>query len=179
MRLFTALAIPEVIHQQLLGLQSGVVGAHWRPAENFHITLQFFGDVEEQNILTLEQALQEIPVPELNLQICKLGHFGKNQPFALWAGVAGATDKDQQQLFKLASACRSAASKSGLKLQHRKYHPHLTLAYCKNTRSEDVAQYFIANQDYQPLPISSNSFQLYASSLGNGPARYQVLRQFD
>jgi 2'-5' RNA ligase len=44
-RLFAALPVPEDLWEGLAALQDGLPGASWRPEENFHITLRFFGDL--------------------------------------------------------------------------------------------------------------------------------------
>lgn len=178
MRLFAALAVPDQVSEQLLRLQSGVQGANWRPQENFHITLCFYGDADEQMALHLEEALDEITIPSMDLLICGLGSFGKKKPFALWAGVDGQTETDREKLFALADQCSKAGIKAGINLEHRNYQPHLTLAYCKNMSSNAAAQYFAAYDGYLPMKLSTSKFQLYSSVLGKGASRYQVQREF-
>jgi len=179
MRLFAALTVPDQVSTQLLRLQSGVQGAKWRPQENFHITLSFYGDVDEQMAGSLEEALAQIIVPEMDLRISGLGSFGKKKPFALWAGVDGQTVTDREKLFSLANDCAQAAINFGINLEQRNYKPHLTLAYCKNMTANAAADYFAANDGYLPMEFSSNKFSLYSSVLGKNFSRYQVLTEFD
>ncbi|MBL4616829.1 MAG: RNA 2',3'-cyclic phosphodiesterase [Robiginitomaculum sp.] len=179
MRLFAALAVPDQVSEQLLRLQSGVQGAKWRPQENFHITLSFYGDVDEQMAFHLEEALGEITIPAMDLQVSGLGSFGKKKPFALWAGVDGQTVTDREKLFSLADQCAKAGIKAGINLEHRNYQPHLTLAYCRNMTAKAAAQYFAANDGYLPMKLSTDKFSLYCSVLGKNFSRYQVLTEFD
>ncbi len=59
-RLFAAIAIPDDIAERLLALQKGVPGAKWRPRENLHLTLRFFGDVAEPVADEIDAALDEV-----------------------------------------------------------------------------------------------------------------------
>ncbi|PHR57355.1 MAG: RNA 2',3'-cyclic phosphodiesterase [Robiginitomaculum sp.] len=178
MRLFSAFHIPESLHQAVLRLQAGLPGAHWRPEENFHVTLQFYGDVEPVAIHDLGLALQEIIVPQVELVITGLGHFGGKKPFAVWAGITGASRQDDQQLYQLADDCRQAAKRAGIDAPTRKYMPHLTLAYCKGTTATEVARYFEEFDGYEALRFQTDQFHLFSSHLGKGPARYQVESSF-
>ncbi len=178
MRLFSAIHIPELLHQAVSRLQAGLPGAHWRPEENFHVTLQFYGDVEPVAAHDLRLALQDVMVPQLELVITGLGHFGGKKPFAVWAGIAGASPQENQQLHKLADDCHQAAKRAGIDAPRRKYTPHLTLAYCKGTTSTDVAQYFEEFEGYEAIRFQTDQFHLFSSHLGKGPAGYQVESSF-
>ena len=56
-RLFAALPVPEEIADELSALQSGVPDARWVPAENFHVTLCFAGEVQGATMRDLEEEL--------------------------------------------------------------------------------------------------------------------------
>ena len=61
LRLFAALPVPADVTQQLTPLQNNLSGASWRPIENFHITLRFFGDVSRDLAYELDREIAEIP----------------------------------------------------------------------------------------------------------------------
>ena len=48
LRLFTALPIPFDVAETLSRRQSGLPGARWRTAEQLHVTLAFYGEVDER-----------------------------------------------------------------------------------------------------------------------------------
>ena len=50
LRLFAALALPAPIAEQVLELQKGMRGIDWRPRENLHLTLRFFGELSLEEI---------------------------------------------------------------------------------------------------------------------------------
>ena len=47
LRLFVAIPVPEEIGLRLVPLQRDLNGASWRLPENFHLTLRFFGEIDE------------------------------------------------------------------------------------------------------------------------------------
>src|ERR1700748_2463412 len=86
-RLFIALPVPEEIADELTTLQSGVPDARWVPAENFHVTLCFAGEVQGGALRDLEEELSDIagpPFPVAGVEQCSSG----KQPRALVALVA-------------------------------------------------------------------------------------------
>ena len=47
-RIFTGLEVPERVAQSLSILRGGLPGARWIDPENYHLTLRFIGDVDDQ-----------------------------------------------------------------------------------------------------------------------------------
>jgi RNA 2',3'-cyclic 3'-phosphodiesterase len=46
-RLFTGVEIPPDVGQALASLRGGLPGARWIDPENYHLTLRFIGDVDD------------------------------------------------------------------------------------------------------------------------------------
>ncbi len=168
MRLFAALPVPDEIAEPLLGLQHGVPGARWRPRENFHITLCFFGDVSDPAIAKeLDEELSRINAPALHLELGEIGVFGGREPRALWIGFA-----QNPALEELADACKQAAQRLGIKIGRKSYLPHITLAYCRGTLDVDAARFMERTAGFIAPEFEVDSFALYRSHLGTDPARY-------
>ena len=47
-RLFTALSVPDDVAEALARRQTGLPGASWRTADQLHITLAFYGEIDER-----------------------------------------------------------------------------------------------------------------------------------
>lgn len=168
MRLFAALPIPDTIGHVLRGVQHGVPGAHWRPVENFHITLCFYGEIADPLMIAeLEDELSRIEAPALCLRLDQAGVFGGKEPRALWMGIA-----DNPALKALAEDTRRAAQRLGLKMEHKRYIPHITLAYCRGTTDADAARYLERLSGLCTPEFEVSHFTLYRSKLGTGPAHY-------
>lgn len=167
LRLFAALDVPASVHAQLTRLQRGVDGAAWRPPENFHVTLAFFGDVDEPDAEALDRELVTISAPGFALSLRGAGWFGGARPSSLWLGVEGA-----QALPRLARECERAAKRAGVFHEARKYTPHVTLAYCKGTSEAQAIRFTQQNAlvDIGPIPITA--FHLYSSWPGKRFTQY-------
>lgn len=166
-RLFAALPVPNDIADTLIPLQRGLNGASWRPRENFHVTLRFFGEVSHQMAEELDRDIAEIPVTPITLTLRGCGFFGKRAPRAVWARVM-----ENDALTNLSNACERIARRHGLKAEKRPYRPHITLAYCHGTLPEDALDFESKNIGFKAGPWTTDRFHLYSSHFGNGPSRY-------
>lgn len=166
-RLFAALPVPFKIAQSLTPLQRGLNGASWRPAENFHITLRFFGDVSHELARELDQDIADIPVQPIQLNLRGCGSFGKREPRAVWAKVS-----ESLALSKLSGACERIARRHGLPAEKRPYRPHITLAYCHGTTPEEAGEFEARHVSFSAGPWTADRFHLYSSHMGRGPSRY-------
>ncbi len=166
-RLFVAIEIPGHIKDQLSALQAGVPGARWRPAENFHLTLRFIGEVDRHQERDIKASLAQVEVPAFDLKLEGTGQFGKDRPHTLWLGVA-----QNPALLHLASKVETAVQRAGLEPERRKYSPHVTLAYLKNPSVIDLNSYIADHAAFTSEPFSVNEFILYQSRMGKGGSHY-------
>ncbi|SFX90134.1 RNA 2',3'-cyclic phosphodiesterase [Streptomyces atratus] len=130
LRLFVAVLPPapaaEELRRAVAPLHALPEAGHlrWTGVPDWHFTLAFLGPVDEQLLPELEERLARAahrtdPFP---LRIHGAGRFGGR---ALWVGAAGALDT----LRLLAERADAAARRTGIPMdEHRRYHPHLTLA---------------------------------------------------
>lgn len=167
-RLFSALEMPAHTHEQLRAVQTDLPGAKWRPTANFHITLQFFGDVSHDQALDLDSQLAELAAGNLELSIEGVGWFGRKAPTAVWARVS-----EDESLRALASDCQHIARRLGLQIDKHPYTPHVTLAYLHDTPLETAQDWCEHHRGLTIRQISFGSFHLFASHMGGGrPSRY-------
>jgi RNA 2',3'-cyclic 3'-phosphodiesterase len=91
------------------------------PADRWHITLAFLGEVAEERVVEIEGALDTLPPPgKITLRLAGGGHF---QQRALWAGVHG----DATALCDLHDRLAEV-----LDLEPGPLTPHLTVAYARD-----------------------------------------------
>ena len=173
-RLFAALPIPADIGQGLVRRQQGLADARWSPAENFHITLRFAGDIDEAAAEDLDSALSHVVGEPLDIVLSGVGAFGEGREIhAIWAGVV-----ENPALRHLAEACESAARRAGLRPDTRLYHPHVTLAYLRRPDPMAVAGWIQANNLLQSPGFRVEGFGLYASRATKSGSRYQLERYY-
>lgn len=171
MILFAAIAIPRGLSRDLERIQKGVSGARWRDPDSFHITLAYFGEVDDNRAEELDRRLADRAFPSFDLTLKGFGHFGKAQPHQLWAGV-----EDPTHLAGLNAHCRSAARGAGIAMERRVFRPHLTLAYLAET--VDIERLIKFEQRQAKLiskPFLVDEFQLWSSHRRKtGPNVYRM-----
>ncbi|HEY0053371.1 MAG TPA: RNA 2',3'-cyclic phosphodiesterase [Caulobacteraceae bacterium] len=173
-RLFAALAVPDDIAAELAPRQTGLPGARWSPPENLHLTLRFFGDLDERAAEDLDIELARIDVPAFELQLSGAGSFGDDRRArAVWAGL-----KPSEPLARLAAKCETAARRAGLEPSHRAYSPHVTLAYVQRAEPGRVASWTALNAMLSSRPFRVERFGLYSSVLGAAGPHYEIERSY-
>jgi 2'-5' RNA ligase len=148
--------------------------SRWRPTEAFHITLRFFGEVNEPVAADLDDVLAALRMTPFEAALEGAGAFGEGDEVrALWAGVAPC-----EPLARLAAKCETAARKVGLKPEGRVYRPHVTLAYLKGGPSARAAAWVAEHNLLKSPPWTARSFALYSSRLGPAGSRYTLEREY-
>ena len=173
-RLFAALPVPYDIAQPLLRRQQGIPRARWSPEENLHITLRFFGEVNEAVADELDLALGAITVPPFDLELQGVDAFGEGEAVrSVFARVTPCAGLD-----RLAAKCETAARKVGLAPELRNYRPHVTLAYLKRSPPDRVAAWLIGHNLLHSPPWRADHFALYSSWSGPDGSQYEVERVY-
>ena len=172
LRLFAALPLPEDVADRVIALQAKLPGAHWRPRENLHLTLCFYGDVNEPQAEELDTLLAEFSERHapFGLSLRAAGTFGGAEPHGLWIGV-----EKNEALERLATACAKAGRELGLKIEARKYAPHVTLAYLRGAELGAVQTYVSRLGLFSSRTFRVEGFSMYSSSLRkSGPSLYRA-----
>lgn len=165
-RLFTAIALPPDLADQLASLAMPLPGARWIAPEDMHITLRFAGDIDNLAAREFHAALASIDEPAFTLRLSGFGAFGGQQPKTLWAGVA-----ESPWLDALARANDRAARSAALAHSKHPFKPHVTLARLKGTRPDTVARALEQLGAFESRPFSVEEFLLMSSKpkVGGGP----------
>lgn len=98
-------------------------GVRWTPAENWHVTLAFYGDVGEGRAEVLAEHVAGLAAEgaPFDLELAGAGVFAHR---TLWAGVGG----DVEPVHGLVAGCRDAGEAVGARQDDRvRSRPHLTL----------------------------------------------------
>jgi RNA 2',3'-cyclic 3'-phosphodiesterase len=172
LRLFTALSLPNPIADRLLDMQRGVGGARWRPRDNLHLTLCFYGDAPEPMADDLDSALDEVARDNrsFDLALKGAGFFGKDAPHTLYVGVA-----ESPALKALAADCERAGRRVGLKPDTRRYTPHVTLAYLVGAELGRVVAFEQAHALFESPSWDVEEFGLYSSQIRKAaPSLYRL-----
>ncbi len=159
LRVFAALPIPDLVADQAMELMDQVPGANWRPRENLHITLAFYGELAEPVIHDLDAGLACITAPRMQLRLSGVGRSNRKDGAALWALV-----EPNPALTQLAKDCRKAAKGAGVSMEKRNFLAHMTLAYLGSSVDPVRLQRFEQrHSQFKSEVFTPDRFYLYSS----------------
>ena len=72
LRLFVGLELPASLHPEITLIQSGLPNARWIAPENLHLTLHFFGEVDEYVAEDFDAVLGGLEHPSFELTLAAL-----------------------------------------------------------------------------------------------------------
>lgn len=131
MRLFVGIDLPNLLKQNLVGFQFELqqlgVKASWKSQVNFHLTLEFLGELEPNSVPVVVSALikgAEKSKP-FHLSVDGFGAFPSlTRPRVLWTGMGGSLT----ELNVLQANLHQELLKFGFTLESREFKSHITLA---------------------------------------------------
>jgi 2'-5' RNA ligase len=165
-RIFTGLEVPERVAQSLSILRGGLPGARWIDPENYHLTLRFIGDVDDQTEREVASLLGRVRRQPFELRFDALSSFGGRRPRAVIATLA-----QTAALMELQGEHERLMQRVGLEPEGRKFTPHVTLARLRDSSSRQVADYLAARALIDAPSFKVSRFVLFSSraSVGGGP----------
>ncbi|GAB6988067.1 RNA 2',3'-cyclic phosphodiesterase [Paenibacillus pini] len=190
LRVFVAIRVPAWIQQQLhewkIQHEDQFPFKKWTFIEDYHITLQFLGDVEPKLIPDIIQSLSKVAneFKSFTLQLGDWGTFGlPESPRVLWAGLKGSDTN--HALFILQQMVTSATHALGFVTENRPYHPHITISrkYKGNDPFSDMDRKAVLQIDHRgekarPEALwTVNEFVLFTTRLHVQPM-YEILKAF-
>lgn len=177
MRLFVAVDPPEeakaAVEEVAAALRDRVPGARWTRPEGRHLTLAFLGNVDEDLVGAIGDAVAEAAggaAPfEVRLARGVGGFPDVRRPRVLWVGVAEGADA----LGGLAGRVAASLAPLGFEPQEREHHPHLTLARIPRPRPVGA----LDDVRVPPLAFRVGEVVLFRSQPQRGGARYTAMRR--
>ena len=139
-RSFLAIELPEPILRKIeeveADLKSARADVRWVNPEKIHLTLKFFGNIEESRIDSIFKSIEE-PVRntlQFSLKVQGVGAFpSMKSPRVIWMGLVNGS----QILTSLQKEIETELEKVGFQAEDRPFRPHLTLGRVKSSRGKD------------------------------------------
>ena len=174
LRLFVGIRLPAS-HVLALGrLCSGLPGARWVEAANYHVTLRFIGEVDEGIAADIDLGLGRVAVPRFSMAVAGIGVFDEGgRPHTLYAGVERA-----DRLLALRDRVEHAMMRIGLAPERRRFLPHVTLARLHRPPPEPLRRYIEANGAFRLPPFEVDRFELVASYLTKSGSIYEDVASY-
>jgi 2'-5' RNA ligase len=158
LRLFVGIEFPPELKLRLSLLSTGMPGARWVDAGNFHLTLRFIGEVRRDVAADIDEALGRLRARRFTLQLAGVGIFGGDKPRQLWVGV-----EREPELVSLRVKIEQALIRIGLDPEPRKFVPHVTLARLRDPALDELGDFLAANARFRAAPLPVEHFSLIAS----------------
>lgn len=151
------------------------LGRNIRPVSvgQLHVTLKFFGDIDEATVPLLTQRLNGIAnrAATFEARVCRVGAFpSRRRPLVLWAGV-----EDDGQMAMLADEIDALGEEIGIRREARRFHPHVTLARVRGRPPHELETLFeeFADEDFGTQSV--RKITLYRSVLQRQGSVYERL----
>jgi 2'-5' RNA ligase len=96
------------------------------------------------------------------LPIAGVGTFpAKGAPKIIWIGVG----KAHPHLFQIHKRVQEAALAAGLEPELKPWHPHITIARCRDVSAQSLRKFLHSNAEFDAGMIRVQDFHLYSSKL--------------
>src|SRR5438876_10174924 len=161
-RLFVAIDLPDATRRLLADLDPHIRGVRWTDPPQMHLTLAFFDDVPQDVDLALRERLSAIEFGAFFLPVTGVGTFSaKGAPKIIWIGVG----KAHPHLFQIHNRVQEAALAAGIEPELRPWHPHITIARCRDISAQSLRKFLQSNEHLDAGMIRVEAFHLYSSDL--------------
>jgi len=139
-RSFLAIELPKSILRKIEEVQGDLRLTHadvrWVNYEKIHLTLKFFGNIEESRIDPIFKSIEE-PIRStlpFSLKVRGVGAFPNlKNPRVIWMGLV----EGREVLISFQKQIEIQLEKIGFQPEDRPFHPHLTLGRMKSSRGKE------------------------------------------
>ena len=139
-RSFLAIELPKLILKKIeevqRDLRSTRADVRWVNPEKIHLTLKFFGNIEESRIDPIFKSIEE-PIrntPPYSIEVKGVGAFPQlRNPRVIWIGLVNG----KEILTSFQKQIEAQLEKIGFQTENRPFHPHLTLGRMKSSRGRE------------------------------------------
>ncbi len=139
-RAFLAIELPEPILKKIgevqRDLRSTEADVRWVDPGRIHLTLKFFGNIEEARIDPIFQSIEELLRRRLpfSLKVRGVGAFPHlKNPRVIWVGLVDG----KEVLTAVQKEIETHLERIGFQPEDRPFHPHLTLGRMKSGRGKE------------------------------------------
>ena len=146
----------------------------WNKAEKLHITMKFFGDIEERKVLSLSKIFEKVALQNspFNLQIIKTGVFpSRRNARVLWLGL----QDEKESLREINNSLESECEKAGFRKEKRLFKPHLTISRLRQPeKSKDLIEKHLKT-NFETAEFKAGEITIYESNLHPTNSVYSIV----
>lgn len=178
-RAFIAISCPDELKKAILEIQKSINKfgrMRLVEPENIHMTLKFLGNVDDNKLNELINALDFISNnKKFEVSLKGVGAFpGPGYVRVLWLGV----DKGSDRIQMIQKGIDDKLESYGFKKDNR-FHPHFTLARVKSIDKENIKRFLQENSDLEFGKFLIRRIDLMGSKLSPTGPTYSVTHTFE
>jgi RNA 2',3'-cyclic 3'-phosphodiesterase len=180
LRTFVAVEITQSIRDRagdlIAALAAAAADVKWVEPHNLHLTLKFLGEVKQQEIVRVSQAMARgaAEVQPFDLEVCGAGAFPTAaRPHTVWFG----SGEGAEQMIALHDRVEAALAKLGYREEHRRFQPHLTLGRVRSGGPgvAELGTLVKQNADFLAGQMTVGKVTLFSSTLTPDGPVYEIL----
>ncbi len=180
-RSFLAIELPKAILKKIeeieVELRSTHADVRWVNPEKIHLTLKFFGNIEESKIDSILKSIEEPAqnTAPFSLKVKGVGAFPNlKNPRVIWMGLVDG----REALISLQKRIETQLEKIGFQPEDHPFHPHLTLGRMKSSRGkEELVERMEEHKEEEFGDLQAERVILFKSDLRPTGPIYTPLRE--
>jgi 2'-5' RNA ligase len=177
---FCAFELPEVLQSRISGHIQRVreavpeAAASWSRPDNIHLTVKFFGNVDQTRIPAISAAAERVVKESsaVQIEVGKTGVFPRpTRPQVLWIGVEDASGK----LLELQQRLEDEFAREGFAKEDRAFKPHLTIARIRKPHGANCLAEAHLRIEFAAVKITLNELVVFRSELSPKGSKYTAV----
>lgn len=178
--MFCAFELPESLrarikqHSQRVREAVPEAAASWSRPENIHLTVKFFGNVDQERVPAISARAAEVvkEFSPLKIDVGKTGVFPRpSRPQVLWIGIEDASGA----LVNLQKQLEHEFVREGFPKEERVFRPHLTIARIRKPHNSDRLAQAHLGMEFSSVAIELSELVLFRSELSSKGSKYTPL----
>ncbi len=177
-RCFIAFHVSDVLEGPVTALMKKLAACDaavkWVEPENLHLTLKFFGNIDDVETYSIAKSMKSVArsFDPLRVSLQSVGAFpSTDKPRVVWVGATEGVD----QLRDLHGKLDAALDSLGYARERRQFHPHVTLGRVVGAPSHPLTEALSALSEAGCGQIELSSMVLFRSELQKNGAVYTPL----
>src|ERR1700752_3956244 len=176
-RTFCAFELPETLrtrideHAKRVREAGPDVAASWSRPENIHLTMKFFGNVDQAKGPAISAAAARVvqEVSPIQIEAGKAGVFPRpSRPQVLWIGI----EDPSGALLKLQQRLEDEFALEGFAKEDRAFRPHLTIARIRKPQNANRLAEVHLGLEFNAVTVRLHELILFRSELSSKGSKY-------
>ena len=176
-RMFCAFELPESLrvrineHAERVREAVPEAVASWSRPDNIHLTMKFFGNVDQAKVAVISEALARVAeeFSPIGITVSGTGVFPRpSRPQVLWIGINERTGA----LAKLQKRVEDECAREGFPKEDRAFRPHLTIARIRNPHNANLLAEAHVRLEFASVEVNFSELVLFRSELSPKGSKY-------